>query len=54
MILNGRVKVDGVTLGPWDLMYGAAGVIHGPLEFLDDVTLAVDVAGAVAHQQAAG
>lgn len=54
MILSGRVKVDGVTLGPWDLMYGAGGVPHGPIEFLDDVTLAVDVAGAVAHQQVAG
>ncbi len=51
MILSGRAVVDGVTLGPWDLMYGAGGVPHGPVRFLDDCVLAVSVAGQIEHSR---
>lgn len=51
LILSGRAVVEGVELGPWDLMYGPVGVPHGPIAFPEGCTLLVCLQGELYHQQ---
>jgi hypothetical protein len=39
LVVEGTAMVDGETLNPWDFMYMAAGVPHGPIHFPDGATL---------------
>jgi quercetin dioxygenase-like cupin family protein len=39
VILEGRVLVDGKTLGPGDYIYGPRNELHGPLEYPDGALL---------------
>lgn len=39
LVVEGTAVVDGETLNPWDFMYMAAGVPHGPIHFPDGATL---------------
>ncbi len=47
LILSGRAVVDGVVLGPWDLIYAPGGVAHGPIEFPEGCTFAVSASGSM-------
>ena len=39
LVVDGSAVVDGEVLGPWDFMYMAAGVAHGPIHFPNGATL---------------
>lgn len=47
LIIAGGAVVDGQTLGPWDLIYGAGGVAHGGIHFPEECTLIVNSLGDV-------
>jgi quercetin dioxygenase-like cupin family protein len=52
IILEGRMLVDGKTLGPGDFMYGPSHVEHGPLEYPDGIVLFASCRGDLVHDYA--
>lgn len=45
LLVGGVAVVDGVTLGPWDLLYAPGGAAHGDVTFPVDSTLLVNSVG---------
>lgn len=52
LIVGGVAVVDGVTLGPWDLLYATGGTAHGGVTFPVDTTLLVNSVGDLTVAQA--
>jgi quercetin dioxygenase-like cupin family protein len=50
LILEGRMIVDGKTLGPGDYVYGPPNEPHGPMEYPDGIVLYAAHRGDVAHE----
>jgi quercetin dioxygenase-like cupin family protein len=50
IILEGRMLVDGKTLGPGDYVFGPRNVPHGPFEYPDGITLCAFHRGEPAHE----
>jgi quercetin dioxygenase-like cupin family protein len=49
-ILQGRMLVDGKTLGPGDYVYGPRDEPHGPFEYPDGILLYASHRGDTAHE----
>lgn len=49
-ILEGRMRVDGKTLGPGDYVYGPRNEPHGPFEYPDGILLYASHRGNTAHE----
>jgi quercetin dioxygenase-like cupin family protein len=49
-ILEGRMLVDGKTLGPGDYVYGPRNEPHGPFEYPDGILLYASHRGDTAHE----
>jgi quercetin dioxygenase-like cupin family protein len=51
-ILEGRMLVDGKTLGPGDYVYGPRDEPHGPFEYPDGILLYASHRGSTVHEYA--